>query len=117
MTEETTPMTFADLGLPGYQLMVLDELGFKTPTPIQVSAIPPLLAGRDVVGIAQTGTGKTAAFGLPLLGRVNGNHRGVTALVLALQLTLLSWTKLTRCFAWGSPKTLRRFSRPFLMSV
>ena len=83
MTEETTPMTFADLGLPGYQLMVLDELGFKTPTPIQVSAIPPLLAGRDVVGIAQTGTGKTAAFGLPLLGRVNGNHRGVTALVLA----------------------------------
>ncbi len=83
MTEETNQTTFADLGLPGYQLVVLDELGFNHPTPIQQAAIPPLLAAQDVVGIAQTGTGKTAAFGLPLLGRVNGNQKGVAALVLA----------------------------------
>ncbi len=83
MTEETSDTTFADLGLPGHQLMTLEELGFQEPTPIQEAAIPPLLAGQDVVGIAQTGTGKTAAFGLPLLGRVNSNQPGVAALVLA----------------------------------
>ncbi len=74
---------FSELGLPGYQLKTVEELGFTEATPIQAAAIPPLLAGEDVVGIAQTGTGKTAAFGLPLLGRVNGNQKGVAALVLA----------------------------------
>lgn len=83
MTTETSPISFADLGLPGHQLRILDALGFTEPTPIQQAAIPPLLSGQDIVGIAQTGTGKTAAFGLPLLGRVNPNHRGVAALVLS----------------------------------
>lgn len=83
MTTETSSSAFANLGLPGHQLRILEELGFTQPTPIQESAIPPLLAGQDVVGIAQTGTGKTAAFGLPLLGRINANHKGVKALVLS----------------------------------
>ena len=58
-------------------------MGFRVPTPIQAAAIPPLLELRDVVGIAQTGTGKTAAFGLPLLAIVDADERDVQALVLA----------------------------------
>src|SRR5699024_9903404 len=56
--------------------------GFTTPTDIQANAIPVLLEGRDVVGVAQTGTGKTAAFGLPLLASVDPHRREVQALVL-----------------------------------
>ena len=59
--------TFAELGLPREPPCDLDELGYTEPTPIQEQAIPELLAGHDVIGQAQTGTGKTAAFGLPLL--------------------------------------------------
>jgi ATP-dependent RNA helicase RhlE len=62
-----TPPTFAALGLTEPLLRALGAQHFTTPTPIQAAAIPPLLAGRDLLGIAQTGTGKTAAFGLPLL--------------------------------------------------
>ncbi len=76
-------MGFTSLGLPGYQEQVLDQLGFTEPTPIQRQAIPVLLAGQDVVGVAQTGTGKTAAFGLPLLGRVQTAVQQPQALVLA----------------------------------
>lgn len=75
--------TFADLGLPGELLQAVTRMGYVTPTPIQAEAIPPLLAGRDVVGVAQTGTGKTAAFGLPLLATVDSGERDVQALVLA----------------------------------
>ena len=57
------------------------DLGFEEPSPIQILAIPPLLTGRDAVGQAQTGTGKTAAFGLPLLERTT-ESKGVQALVL-----------------------------------
>ncbi len=63
----STPGTFSDLGLAPRLLQALTEEGYTTPTPIQRDAIPHVLAGRDVLGIAQTGTGKTAAFGLPLL--------------------------------------------------
>ena len=58
---------FRDLGLSEDILTALDELGYADPTPIQEQAIPELLAGNDVIGQAQTGTGKTAAFGLPML--------------------------------------------------
>ena len=58
---------FNDLGLKQEILQALDELGYEEPTPIQEQAIPELLGGHDVIGQAQTGTGKTAAFGLPLL--------------------------------------------------
>src|SRR5207247_8030418 len=62
-----TMATFAELGLPEHLLRTIAELGFEEPTPIQEQAIPELLAGKDVIGQAQTGTGKTAAFGLPLM--------------------------------------------------
>jgi ATP-dependent RNA helicase RhlE len=63
-------MSFDELGLDGRILQALAEEGYTTPTPIQRDAIPAALAGRDLLGIAQTGTGKTAAFGLPLLHRL-----------------------------------------------
>ena len=66
---------FADLGLGSPIASVLEELGYEEPTPIQKDAIPPLLAGRDVLGQAATGTGKTAAFALPLLQRVFAEKR------------------------------------------
>ena len=59
--------SFRDLGLSEARIQTLDELGYEDPTAIQEQAIPELLAGHDVIGQAQTGTGKTAAFGLPLL--------------------------------------------------
>ncbi|MCF8500709.1 MAG: DEAD/DEAH box helicase [Rhodospirillum sp.] len=60
-------MTFADLGLSPETLKAVEEVGYDTPTPIQIQAIPPVLMGRDVLGIAQTGTGKTAGFTLPMI--------------------------------------------------
>lgn len=78
-----TTTTFYDLGLPESLISVVDKLGFEHPTDIQTAAIPVLLEGRDVVGIAQTGTGKTAAFGLPLIARLDKDLAEVQALVLA----------------------------------
>ena len=63
--------TFAELGLSEPTLEALTHLGYERPTPIQEQAIPPLLEGRDVIGQAQTGTGKTAAFGLPMVEYVD----------------------------------------------
>ena len=80
---EAPEVRFGDLPLPQRRLDVLEELGFETPTPIQLAAIPVLSEGTDVVGIAQTGTGKTAAFGLPLLERIDLDRPSVQALVLA----------------------------------
>ena len=62
--------TFADLGLDPRLLLSLDTLGHTEPTAIQAKAIGPALAGRDVLGVAQTGTGKTGGFALPLLHRL-----------------------------------------------
>jgi ATP-dependent RNA helicase DeaD len=86
-TDRSQPATFSDLGLLPALLTTLAELGYEEPTPIQGQAIPPLLAGRDVLGQAATGTGKTAAFALPLLQRIGGaeaaaGRRPVKALVL-----------------------------------
>ncbi|MBL8054666.1 MAG: DEAD/DEAH box helicase, partial [Nitrospira sp.] len=61
---------FASLGLEAPLLTTLETLGYEEPTPIQREAIPPLLAGRDLLGQAATGTGKTAAFALPMLQRI-----------------------------------------------
>ena len=74
--------TFADLGLSPPIVEALVRLGYEKPTPIQEQAIPVLLQGRDVIGQAQTGTGKTAAFGLPLLEYLDVRDREVQALVL-----------------------------------
>lgn len=60
-------MTFRDLNLNTQLLNSLDDLGFETPTPIQEKAFAPVMSGKDVVGIAQTGTGKTYAYMLPIL--------------------------------------------------
>ncbi|MCC5863538.1 MAG: DEAD/DEAH box helicase [Wenzhouxiangella sp.] len=75
--------SFADLGLPAALLNSLQQLGYEAPSPIQAETIPELLAGRDVLGQAQTGTGKTAAFALPVLARLNRDAPRPQALVLA----------------------------------
>ena len=81
-SDETSP-SFADLGLRPELLRALADLGYEEPTPIQRAAIPPLRAGRDLLGQAATGTGKTAAFALPLLDRLPiGAGPGPLALVL-----------------------------------
>src|SRR2546423_12944601 len=74
--------TFAELGLSEPLLDALQHLGYENPTPIQEQAIPALLEGRDVIGQAQTGTGKTAAFGLPLLEYIDVGDDEVQAIVL-----------------------------------
>jgi len=75
---------FSDLGLPESLMQALSAVGYESPSPIQSATIPPLLAGRDVLGQAQTGTGKTAAFALPLLARIAALPAGAPkALVLA----------------------------------
>ena len=73
---------FKDLGLSPDIQQALDELGFEEPTPIQEQAIPELLGGHDVIGQAQTGTGKTAAFGLPLLQYLDPENNEVQAIVM-----------------------------------
>src|ERR687890_764892 len=75
-------ISFADLGLSQPLLEALRDVGYESPSPIQEQAIPPLLEGRDVIGQAQTGTGKTAAFGLPLMQFVDPSDDEVQALVL-----------------------------------
>jgi ATP-dependent RNA helicase DeaD len=70
MSTETNT-TFAQLGLSDQVLKAVEEIGYETPSPIQLQSIPPLLEGRDLLGQAQTGTGKTAAFALPLLSRLD----------------------------------------------
>ncbi|MFP5357938.1 MAG: DEAD/DEAH box helicase [Gammaproteobacteria bacterium] len=78
-----TPLTFRDLQLPEPLLQVLDEVGYETPSPIQAATIPHLLRGTDVLGQAQTGTGKTAAFALPALARLDLRRAVPQVLVLA----------------------------------
>lgn len=75
--------SFAQLGLGDKLLQALSRVGYETPTPIQAKGIPPLLNGRDVLGQAQTGTGKTAAFALPLLQMIDVPRGGPQVLVLA----------------------------------
>ena len=85
--EET--VKFTDLGIDGRVLAAVTDLGYEKPSPIQAATIPLLLQGRDVVGVAQTGTGKTAAFALPALSKMaeladlNGTARNTQVLVLA----------------------------------
>src|SRR5271155_236939 len=74
--------TFADLGLSESTLHALRDVGYESPSPIQEQAIPSLLEGRDVIGQAQTGTGKTAAFGLPIMEYIDPEQNEVQALVL-----------------------------------
>ncbi|HEY8318395.1 MAG TPA: DEAD/DEAH box helicase [Amnibacterium sp.] len=75
--------SFADFGLDDRVMKALKDVGYESPSAIQAATIPPLLAGRDVVGLAQTGTGKTAAFALPILSRLDLAQSTPQALVLA----------------------------------
>ncbi len=77
-----TTASFRELALPPFLLKTLDEVGYETPSPIQSEAIPSLLEGRDLLGHAPTGTGKTAAFALPLLARLESGRDGVQIMVL-----------------------------------
>ena len=77
-----TVLRFAELGLAAPILKAVDEIGYETPSAIQAECIPPMIEGRDVLGQAQTGTGKTAAFALPILSRVDTSRRATQALVL-----------------------------------
>jgi ATP-dependent RNA helicase RhlE len=81
-------MTFSELKLIKPLIVALDKIGYNTPTPIQERSIPPILEGKDIFGCAQTGTGKTAAFALPILQllqnkKTEGSKRVIKALVLA----------------------------------
>jgi ATP-dependent RNA helicase DeaD len=82
MTDQDTPR-FSDLGLPQGLLDTVTAIGYETPSPIQAQTIPVLLQGQDLIGQAQTGTGKTAAFALPLLAKLDTSKRHTQALVLA----------------------------------
>ena len=84
----TDSSNFYGLGIAPNILTVLDKLGFKTPTPIQAKSIPPAIEGKDMVGLAQTGTGKTLAFGIPMIQAVLAGKKGLVVLPtreLALQ--------------------------------
>ncbi len=76
-------LSFSELGLAPAILQAVQQAGYETPSPIQAQSIPPLLAGRDLLGQAQTGTGKTAAFALPLLSRIDVKNKATQMLVLA----------------------------------
>ncbi|KAL0353388.1 UNVERIFIED_CONTAM: DEAD-box ATP-dependent RNA helicase 36 [Sesamum angustifolium] len=75
-------VTFSDLGLSEWTVNTCKELGMKRPTPVQHHCIPKILSGQDVMGLAQTGSGKTAAFALPILHRLAEDPFGVFALVV-----------------------------------
>ncbi len=81
--DSDAPIRFSELGLSDPVLHALRDAGYEVPTPIQAQSIPPLLAGRDLLGQAQTGTGKTAAFALPLLSRLDVTSTDTQLLVLA----------------------------------
>src|ERR1700723_4140224 len=80
---EAAPPTFADLQIHPAVMRAIADVGYESPTPIQAATIPPLMAGSDVVGLAQTGTGKTAAFAIPILSKIDLTNKATQALVLA----------------------------------
>ncbi len=82
-SSEAESIRFEDLHLPDFLLQTLQRLGYEKPSPIQAQAIPAMLAGRDILGQAQTGTGKTAAFALPILAGLNLKKKQPQVLVLA----------------------------------
>ena len=98
----STVDSFAALGLSDSLLKTLSEIGYETPSPIQAQCIPVMLDGHDIIGMAQTGTGKTAAFALPVMERIDSKLLKPQALILTPTRELaIQWPK--RCKA--TPRT------------
>ena len=76
-------LTFADLQIHPSVLQAVGDVGYESPSAIQAATIPAMMAGSDVVGLAQTGTGKTAAFAIPILSKIDPANKATQALVLA----------------------------------
>src|SRR5256885_7404017 len=97
MSDYVSSTSFADLPLSDELRRGIGERGYTTPTPVQAAVIGPIMAGKDVICRSKTGTGKTAAFGIPLLERIPGGTRKASALVLCNthKLTLQITKKLT----------------------
>src|SRR3989344_7785093 len=100
--QEQQGQGFTGLGIAPKLFELLTSMQFKTPTPIQQKAIPVALEGKDIVGIAQTGTGKTLAFGIPLIQRLVQMNSGVALVILP-----------TRELALQVDEMLSRFARAF----
>ena len=99
-------MKFNELGLDSALLESIEKMGFEEATPIQAQTIPKALAGLDVIGQAQTGTGKTAAFGLPMLQKIDPSKKGVQGLVIAPTRELAIQTQ-EELFRLGRDKKIR----------
>src|SRR6201986_2761316 len=80
---DSAPASFADLQIHPSVLQAVADVGYETPSAIQAATIPAMMAGSDVVGLAQTGTGKTAAFAIPILSKIDPTSKATQALVLA----------------------------------
>src|SRR3989337_679877 len=80
--EKTEEIKFTDLGLSKEALQAVSSMGFEEPTPIQAKTIPILLKGKDAIGQAQTGTGKTAAYGIPIVEKIDPRNFMVQAIIL-----------------------------------
>ena len=102
-SDEQPVLTFAELGLSAPLVAALKDVGYESPSPIQAATIPVLLAGHDLIGQAQTGTGKTAAFALPFLSMLDVARREPQVLVLvptrelAIQVAEASRSTRTTC--------------------
>lgn len=83
MSDSTNTLPFTELGLSNEVLKAIADVGYESPSPIQAECIPHLMQGVDLLGQAQTGTGKTGAFALPLLSRIDIKERSPQVLVLA----------------------------------
>ncbi len=111
-------LSFKSLGLSEELVNRLETIGFTEPTPIQSQAIPPLLEGRDVAGQAQTGTGKTAAFSLPILEQIDVSRPVVQALILAPTRELaLQVTDAIRQMSGYQREPGKKGSYPYVLTV
>lgn len=99
--EQKEGLCYEDAGIDGRILRAVKELGFEHMTPIQEQAIPLFMTGRDIIGQAQTGTGKTAAFGIPILQKIDPENRGLQAVILCP----------TRELAMQAADELRKFAK------